>query len=95
MKNVHLIVAHPTSNSPSLLIRDVVIRQVSTKDIKSHSWTTYVKKILGKYSLPTCTSVDLLYDTLDKLEWKMVVNSRIHEFWTEKHKDIIPKLNQQ
>ena len=61
---------------------EVVHRQLALKDHSSASWTTHVRKLLSRYSLPS--AYEIMARPPSKLQWKKCVKRALEDFWTEK-----------
>ena len=62
--------------------RSLAERQILVKDGGSKSWFVYVNRVLKQYELPS--SVDLLYASYSKSQWKQLCDKAIHEYWSNK-----------
>lgn len=69
----------------SLLLRtgstenDIIRRQLVMKDLQSHSWTTQVRVLLHKYSLPDAFT--LLLKPVEITAWKRHLRKTITNYW--------------
>ena len=61
---------------------EVVHRQLALKDHSSASWTTHVRKLLSRYSLPS--AYEIMARPPSKPQWKKSVKRALEDFWTEK-----------
>ena len=66
---------------PSGVDKDLVIRQLAMKNMKSNSWCTQVRKLLDQYDLPS--AYELASNTPAKDVWKKLVKKKVNEFWHE------------
>ena len=80
LTTVRDIAAAKDETLPAVHLRNIMTRQAAMKDAKSASWTSFVKKILRRYNLPT------LYHILEKppkkKEWKKRVKIIVNAAWT-------------
>ena len=71
-----------SEDNSSLLIKDLIGRQLGMKGAESNSWTAHVKSLLRRYGLPS--AYDLYACPPKKAVWKETVKSVIYQHWTEK-----------
>ena len=62
--------------------QEVMKRQLSMKDLDSHSWTVDLRLLLHKYELPGAFSLTMA--TLGKELWKRMVKDKVTEHWESK-----------
>ena len=61
--------------------REILLRQLAMKDLRSNSWTTQVRLLLDKYNLPNALHIAKL--TPRKMVWKRTVKMAITQHWEE------------
>ena len=64
--------------------RQILMRQLSLKDLTSNSWTTQVKLLLHKYRLPS--AYQLADFTPKKDRWKKMVKNAVTQHWIHEMK---------
>ena len=64
---------------PSTPEYEIIIRQLTIKDQSSHSWTTKLKQVLFKYSLPP--ALVLAENPPEKDNWKKTIKEAITRYW--------------
>jgi hypothetical protein len=69
-------------NAKDSLPREIVLRQLATKNMDSHSWLIYVVKIADKYNLPDLHSVAVNPPSIE--HWKSIVKRAVFKFWEQK-----------
>lgn len=74
------VFAHSLANN-SRLTRDVMTRQLATKDHSSHSWFIYAQKRLHLYNLPLL--IKLITDESTAAQWKCLVKKTILSHWSD------------
>ena len=66
-------------NNPDTKEYNILTRQAAIKTDKSHSWITYIRKLLRQYDLP------ILYDLIDTTPassaWKLTVKRAVQCYW--------------
>lgn len=70
---------------PDSVLATIMKRQISIKSLSSNSWTSHVRNLLHKYSLPS--AFHLVQFTPSKDCWRRIVREAVHEFWLEELKD--------
>jgi hypothetical protein len=65
--------------------RYVLQRQLSMKDLDSHSWTVQVRNLLKMYQLPAALTI--LENTPPKGQWKRMLNEAVRNHWDKSLKD--------
>ena len=58
---------------------EIIVRQLTIKDLNSHSWTVQLRKILHKYNLPM--ALQLVNNPPRKEKWKTQVKQAIQSYW--------------
>ena len=59
--------------------RDLAIRQLAVKDLKSKSWFITIQETLFQYNLPSAH--DLIENPPEKITWKAQVKLHIRKYW--------------
>lgn len=62
--------------------KELVMRQLAMKDLKSNSWTSLVRELLYQYDLPP--AFQLAENPPQKLAWKKTVKLAISTYWQDK-----------
>ena len=70
--------------SETSLEREIVERQLATKDLHSHSWVATIRQLLAKYELPS--AYEILEYPPPKEEWKKMIKEAVYTFWESKLK---------
>lgn len=63
---------------------EIIVRQLTIKDLSSSSWTAQLRLVLHKYNLPP--ALKLVDNPPKKDPWKRSVKSAIWQYWEEKLK---------
>ena len=87
---LHKII-NPVNNPPALRMKEIIVRQLATRDNSSNSWASLVKTLLDTYKLPTASS--LIEKPVSKQIWKKMVNSKVNELWLENLKKEAEKMS--
>ena len=62
----------------------IILRQLTIKDLSSHSWTVQLRKVLHQYSLPLALQLSTTPPAKDK--WKSTVKVAVTEYWEDRLK---------
>jgi hypothetical protein len=74
------VISQENDCPPSRYIRELILRQLSTSNLDSSSWTSHVRLLLAKYQLPS--AFELLSNLPTRIQWKKTVKRAVYTIWT-------------